>query len=419
MTTSYFVLCLLSLLLTINVFRPVYRQPILAMFSFVFGWLASELTLYLLVLQLLGTMLFVWAGAVVGLLGALGLMLSLISWAGMAFIFLDSLKTGTRTEASLQQSLGSDYADAIDAALFEQIPSELDRKRLLKPFSPHLPEVQCVKDLVYGSEGGTELKLDIYHSKASVENAPVLLQIHGGGWTEKMGDKNYQALPLMNQLAAMGWVCVSVDYRLSPTASWPAHIIDCKLGLKWIREHVGEYGGDPDFVVVTGGSAGGHLSSLLALTANDPAFQPGFEAVDTSVNACVPFYGVYDMTDSSNAHHNSGLVDYTQETVFKRDLEAEREVFEAASPMHRVHEEAPPFFVIHGENDSLAGIREADVFVERLRSVSRETVVYHKLPLTQHAFDIFRSPRSEYVMFSVLRYVNTIYSRYLKSHTSK
>ncbi|MCP4301607.1 MAG: alpha/beta hydrolase [Gammaproteobacteria bacterium] len=417
MTTFYFVLCLLSLLLTVNAFRPVYRRPILAMFSFVFGWLVCELTLHLLVLQIVGTMLFVWAGAVVGLLGSLGLTLSLISWAGMAFLFLDSLKTGARTEASLQQSLGSDYADSIDAALFEQIPSELDRKRFLKPFSPHLPQVQCVKDLVYGSEDGTELKLDIYRSTAIVENAPVLLQIHGGGWTEKMGDKNHQALPLMNQLAAMGWVCVSVDYRLSPTSSWPAHIIDCKLGLKWIREHVEEYGGNPDFVVATGGSAGGHLSSLLALTANDPVFQPGFEDVDTSVDACVPFYGVYDLTDANNAHHNSGLVDYTQETVFKRDLEAEREVFEAASPMHRVHEDAPPFFVIHGENDSLAGVREADVFVERLRSLSRETVVYHKLPYTQHAFDIFRSPRSDYLMFGVMRYVNYIYSLYLKSRT--
>jgi len=385
------------------------------MFSFVFGWLVCELTLHLLVLQIVGTILFVWAGAVVGLLGSIGLALSLLSWAGMAFLFFDSLKTGARTEASLQQSLGSDYVDLIEAALFEQIPSELDTRRLLKPFSPHLPEVRCIKDLVYGSEDGTELKLDIYHDKAKVENAPVLLQIHGGGWTEKMGDKNYQALPLMNQLAAMGWVCVSVDYRLSPTSSWPAHIVDCKLSLKWIREHIAEYGGDPDFVVATGGSAGGHLSSLLALTANDPAFQPGFEDVDTSVNACVPFYGIYDMTDANDAHHNSGLVDYTQETVFKRDLEEEREIFEAASPIHRVHEDAPPFFVIHGENDSLAAIPEADLFVERLRSVSRATIVYHRLPYTQHAFDIFLSPRSDYVTFAVMRYVNYIYSLYRKS----
>jgi len=415
MTTSYFVLGTISLLLTANAFRPVYRQPTLAMFSFVFGWLISELTLHLLAVQVIGTLLFVWAGAVTGLIGSLGLTLSLISWAGMAFLFIDSLETGERTEASLQHALGHDYADSIDAALLKRIPSELDRQRLLKPFSPHLAGVQCIKDIVYGSEDGVALKLDIYQSRVEVQNAPVLLQIHGGGWTEKMGDKNHQALPLMNQLAAMGWVCVSVDYRLSPPSSWPAHIIDCKLGLKWIREHVEEYGGNPDFVIVTGGSAGGHLSSLLALTANDPAFQPGFEDTDTSVNACVPFYGLYDMTDVNNAHHNSGLVDYVQKTVFKRSLNEEREIFEAASPLHRAHENAPPFFVLHGENDSLISISEADQFVERLSSLSRESVVYHKLPYTQHAFDIFLSPRSDYVMFGVMRYVNYIYSLYRKS----
>jgi acetyl esterase/lipase len=419
MTTSYLVLCLLGALLTLNAFRPVYRRPILAMFSFAFGWLVGELTLQLLAVQILGTLLFVWGGAVVGMPGAVGLTLSLISWAGMAYLFFDALKTGMRTEASLAQSLGDDYADSIDAALLVQIPTELDKKRLLKPFSPHLPDVECIKDLVYGSEDGTELQLDVYVGKSRPDNAPVLLQIHGGGWTEKMGDKNHQALPLMNELARMGWVCVSVDYRLSPTASWPAHIIDCKLGLKWIRENVGEYGGNPEFVIVTGGSAGGHLSSLLALTANDPAFQPGFEDTDTSVNACIPFYGVYDMTDVNNAHHNSGLVDYVQETVFKRNLLEEREIFEAASPLYRVHEDAPPFFVIHGENDSLISVREADHFVERLRSVSRESVVYHRLPYTQHAFDIFRSPRSEYLMFGVIRYVHYIYSRYLESRAAK
>ena len=89
MTTSYFVLSLISLLLTVNAFRPVYQRPILAMFSFAFGWLLSELTANLLVLQIVGTMLFVLAGAVVGLLGSLGLTLSLISWVGMAFLFFD------------------------------------------------------------------------------------------------------------------------------------------------------------------------------------------------------------------------------------------------------------------------------------------------------------------------------------------
>ncbi len=91
-------------------------------------------------------------------------------------------------------------------------------------------------------------------------------------------------------------MCVAINYRLSPRATWPAHIVDCKRAVAWVREHIAEYGGDPGFIAVSGGSAGGHLSSLLALTPNQPEWQPGFEDMDTSVDACLPFYGVYDTT---------------------------------------------------------------------------------------------------------------------------
>ena len=117
----------------------------------------------------------------------------------------------------------------------------------------------------------------------------MLLQIHGGGWM--ISNKNQQGFPLVYKLAANGWVCVSINYRLSPKATWPDHLVDCKRALAWVREHIDEYGGDPDYVVVTGGSAGGHLAAMVGLTANDPEYQPGFEAVDTTVRAMIPLYG--------------------------------------------------------------------------------------------------------------------------------
>jgi len=87
----------------------------------------------------------------------------------------------------------------------------------------------------------------------------------------------------MSHLAELGWVCVAINYRLSPRSTWPDQIVDVKRALAWTKEHIAEYGGDPDWVAITGGSAGGHLSSLAALTPNDPQFQPGFEDADTSV----------------------------------------------------------------------------------------------------------------------------------------
>ena len=83
----------------------------------------------------------------------------------------------------------------------------------------------------------------------------------------------------MSRMVELGWICVSINYSKSPRSKFPAHIIDVKRAIAWVRENIADYGGDPDFIAITGGSAGGHLASLAALTPNDPMFQPGFENV--------------------------------------------------------------------------------------------------------------------------------------------
>src|SRR5699024_9791242 len=126
---------------------------------------------------------------------------------------------------------------------------------------------------------------------------PVLLHVHGGMW---MGsDKRYEALPLLYRMARRGWVCVSINYRLCPKDPFPAQIIDVKRAIAWTREHIAGYGGDPSFIAVTGGSAGGHLAALAALTPGAREFQPGFETAETTVQAAVPQYGIYDFTAES------------------------------------------------------------------------------------------------------------------------
>ncbi len=119
-------------------------------------------------------------------------------------------------------------------------------------------------------------RLDIIRRRLDPPTAgPVLVYIHGGAWV--IGDKREQGLPLLHELARRGWVTVTINYRLSPRATWPDHLVDCKRALAWVREHIAEYGGDPGFIAVSGGSAGGHLCAMVALTPGDPAFQPGFE----------------------------------------------------------------------------------------------------------------------------------------------
>src|SRR5262249_8773350 len=151
-----------------------------------------------------------------------------------------------------------------------------------------------------------------------------------------------------------GWVCVSINYRLSPKATWPDHLVDCKHALAWVREHIADYGGDPDLVCVTGGSAGGHLAPMVALTANDPRYQPGFDAADTSVAACVPFYGVYDFLDLfAGGGQGEKAARLVARWVMKTTPAEDPEAFEDASPIHHVSASAPPFFVIHGSADNL------------------------------------------------------------------
>jgi acetyl esterase/lipase len=220
-----------------------------------------------------------------------------------------------------------------------------------------------------------------------------MVYVHGGGWV--IGDKREQGKPMMFELVARGWVCVAINYRLSPKGTWPDHIVDVKRALAWVKEHVAEYGGDPGFIAISGGSAGGHLCALAALTAGDPAFQPGFEDADTSVQACVPFYGVMDLTSSpeGSAIFGPGLVQMLEKTVMKVKEADHPEVFRAASPTYRVHAGAPPFFVLQGENDTLVPVEMARTFVQRLRAVSGSPVAYAELPLAQHAFDVVASLR--------------------------
>jgi acetyl esterase/lipase len=204
---------------------------------------------------------------------------------------------------------------------------------------------------------------------------------------------------------------VAANYRLSPRVAFPDHLVDCKLALRWIREHIADYGGDPDFIVVTGGSAGGHLAALLALTPNDPEYQPGFEATDTSVTACLPFYGVYDLVEAFDPHGRGERVGHWfARRIAGATVEEDRERFVRASPISHVGPDAPACFVIHGASDNLVPVQQARRFVAALRDVSRKPVLYAEIPGASHAFEIFHSVRTEHVVNGVERFLAWLHS---------
>jgi acetyl esterase/lipase len=317
-------------------------------------------------------------------------------------------------EASLAAGLGTDYRDAILPEITARMTHDPPASRRLNPFQFYDAGVRRTRDIPYLPDDDPRHRLDIYGPRAEMpQRAPVLLQIHGGGWT--IGNKREQALPLMTHLASRGWICVAANYRLSPKATFPDHLVDIKHAMHWIRENIAGYGGDPDFVVATGGSAGGHLSSMLALTAGDREYQPGFESVDTSVRACVPFYGVYDFSDHYGLQIQAGLDSFIGRVVMKQSKDDHIDAFRRASPMHRIHPDAPPFFVIHGTHDSLASVEEARHFADLLRRVSKQPVAYAEIPGAQHAFEIFHSLRTAHVVRAVDRFLAHVYSGYLRA----
>ncbi len=384
-------------LLTANALKPLGGNA--GPLGFALGWPTSELAPQLLALTAADTVQAVYRGRAT----RSGLFLAGATAAGLAYLIKASHGSGALAETSLVESLGADYLDQLPDR-----PEDADLKTplrdLARPFTMMKPGVEVIRDVNY-REGGSRARLDIYRPEGvDLTDAPVLVQVHGGGWT--IGDKSQQGLLLMNRMAARGWVCVAINYRLAPKHPFPAQIIDVKRALAWIRENIADYGGDPSYLVITGGSAGGHLASLAALTPDVKEYQPGFEDADTRVAACVPFYGVYDLGGITGDKAAVAMRDlFLAPRVFKMDPKAELEQFELASPIAHVTEDAPDFYVLHGTNDGLVSIRQARAFVAKLRERSSGLVTYLELPDTQHAFEVFSSIRSQRVIRSVERWL--------------
>ncbi|HEU5038133.1 MAG TPA: alpha/beta hydrolase [Nocardioides sp.] len=402
---------LVTAALTANAIRPVpgFRAAIPA---FAAGWLTSELAPHLMALTATDTAVH----AARRPRNRAGLVLGALNLAGQAYLVDQARRVQRDAEEALVEGIGADYGEQLDAL---PTPAELATswRQLVNPFRMRNQSVLVDKDIAYAPEHGKRGLLDIYRPAAGAENAPVLLQVHGGGWT--IGTKDQQGIPLMQHLAAKGWVCVAINYRLAPRDPFPAQIIDVKRAIAWIREHIAEYGGDPDYLAITGGSAGGHLTALAAVTPNDPAYQPGFEGADTSVAVAVPHYGVYDFAGSSGLRSAEQMRDrFLAPRVVRRSWAEAPEVFEAGTPLLRVTKEAPDFFVLHGAHDSLVSVEQARLFVQRLREVSGATVVYAELPGAQHAFDVFPSIRSAHVVRAIDRYLHWHWNGWRRERTA-
>jgi acetyl esterase/lipase len=369
--------------------------------------LATELAWIWLPLQIGLAWMLMSAGALDSGLGVVALLVLLGTWPGLVWSIRMSMQAESAVERALRAGLGENYRSRIPAAARAQLRNRVTFADWRRPLAMTRPGVEVIRHIPYGP-AGVRQQLDIYRpAHIPPQGCPVLLQIHGGAWM--LGDKGSQALPLMYHLASRGWICVAANYRLSPSVGFPTHLEDCKRALCWIRQHGREYGMDTDFVAVTGGSAGGHLSALMGLTANRPELQPDNPGIDTSVQACIPFYGIYDFLVRYDQHPNRQVYErFLTGKVLHESVHDNPALWDLASPVAQIHADAPPFMVVHGTHDSLAAVAEGRVFSAKLRAASRQPVVYVEMPGAEHAWEMVHSLRTEHTIDGVHRFLEWV-----------
>ncbi|WP_197383024.1 alpha/beta hydrolase [Mycolicibacterium mengxianglii] len=391
-----------------NGVRPLARKGYITIPIFAFGWPTTEMAPLYLVGSVLDAVRRGIRGDFRGTQGRLALGTTAVAWALLILIQRRNVRSEPVFDAALREALGDDYR-----AIAESSQPARDARRRKGVFTTGWSRRRYVEKkstVRYGPHGRANLADVWRRSDLPLDGrAPVLLQVPGGAWA--IGMRRPQAYPLLSHLAERGWVCVSIAYRVSPRHSWPDHIVDVKRALAWVKENIADYGGDPDFIAISGGSAGGHLTALTALTPNDPAYQPGFEDADTSVVAAVPVYGRYDWF-STEGTGRPEFIKFLEKFVTKTSFEEHRDVYVDASPIERLRSDAPPFFVLHGTDDSIIPVPEGRDFVDALRKVSESTVAYCEVPHAQHAFDFFGSPRGHYTAEAIERFLSWVHAKH-------
>jgi acetyl esterase/lipase len=236
------------------------------------------------------------------------------------------------------------------------------------------------RDVAYLPDGRRE-KADLYlpAKRDAGTRSPAVVIIHGGGWTGGKKDASRE-INIGTTLANHGYVGLSIDYLLATESapSWPQNIHDCKTAVRWLRANAERLQIDVDHIGVIGGSAGGHLTSLLALTGPADGLDPKspYGELSCRVQCAIPMYGAGEVRDGSNA-----------KTMLGKTRDVAPELYRLASPISHADPSDPPFLILHGTADKTVPVEQSEILANALQRVGVE----HQLVLVKdapHTFDL-------------------------------
>lgn len=217
------------------------------------------------------------------------------------------------------------------------------------------------RDIVYASVGGKDLTLDVCAPEKTTGKLPVIVWVHGGAWQAGSKDRAPAA-----SLATRGYAVVSINYRLSNEATFPAQIFDCKAAIRWVRANAAKYNFDADHIGAAGASAGGHLVALLGTSGGVKELEgnEGHARFSSRVQAVVDFFGPTDFLKMGGSHDGP---DSPESKLIGGPIQGNKEKVERANPITYIGPGAPPFLIVHGDEDETVPISQSLLLTEALK----------------------------------------------------
>jgi acetyl esterase/lipase len=240
--------------------------------------------------------------------------------------------------------------------------------------------VDEIRGIEYGKGGEHRLQLDLYLPKGRTKATPAIIFIHGGAW--KSGQRSDMKFYCI-KFAERGYVTATVTYRLTGQAPFPAAVHDVKCAVRWLRANAARYQVDPERIVASGNSAGGHLSMMIGYS-DDLSLEGSGGNGDVSSRVCavVNFYGPTDLT-TDFAKKQGVLLDFMGGRAFDEAPDA----YKLASPLFHLTKDDPSTLIFHGTIDSTVPIAQADRLAAKLKELGIN-YVYERYDGWPHVMDL-------------------------------